>query len=960
MAEVYVGRDTRVRWEEHPDNVGVDQYWVLFKCAAKTVTKVVKASDYQREDENGLREYAAVLSYEENAASGLTREPEITIKVRSADGLFADEDEWLVISTENPPPPAPTLSQITSRDGVSVSISKGNSAITDLTGWRIVVSTAANADYENITPLHECWQGDSFTLSIADDLPRYVWVAGVDAFGPALADYAAVTVQRDTLDDIIDPLQDQLVGIAEDLAIDAAAFAAGHVLDLGARMTGLESTLQQTVYQDGQPIVQIGQNVITRLNDVEASNLQTTTLVAGLQGNIAAATEQVETLATTVGASTTSLQTFIAGADGRISAVESGVSVNATAIQTEATTRQSQLSTLGDNFAGQIGTLTTSVNTERSRIDAANTIIANHGGNLVTLTAATTANATAISSEITNRTAAVTQVGNNLTAYTTSNNQEVSTVKSRITQTELRLTQHDGSFTAVQTSLDTLTTNLAAEVTARTTLAGTVGANKTLFDQQVTLRTTQFNAQALINSDLTARVGTAEGKITTLQNVTSNGTFASASSVTTLTARLNSGGDVFASITNAASVAADAQGRANATFGLTSNVNGLISGIQSYNNGAISRLDFMASRIRFMNDAGTQAVVPLSVANGKVYLTDTVINGNLLVSGTVNNVHITDNAIIGLSAAYQGALTNLTGNTAFRAQGVWINVSKATSPVKVSFSALVNWVHNAGGSFTGFLQIWRSRSLAVGTGTVIYGVTLYGSGMANDTFQGFLSPSTLDYPGETGDWHYYATLATNTANMSTQTVSARYMEAQEFKNNTGGSLGTGTGGAGGGGTPPPDTGGGGGTDPYDPGGGGSCPVPETPITMADQSTKPAGEIAVGDRVWTQHETTMAWGAYEVSHVSRSTEKTWFLPLNNGASVQASTGHRLRRANGEWIEIQNVAAGTALASGNVPLVTTNDAIENGYREVIKITVADAHTYLTAGVVSHNVKPIYVEP
>jgi predicted phage tail protein len=46
-----------------------------------------------------------------------------------------------------------------------------------------------------------------------------------------------------------------------------------------------------------------------------------------------------------------------------------------------------------------------------------------------------------------------------------------------------------------------------------------------------------------------------------------------------------------------------------------------------------------------------------------------------------------------------------------------------------------------------------------------------------------------------------------------------------------------------------------------PSGGGGCPAPWVPVLMADGREVPAGELRVGDWVRTQHEATLAWGAF---------------------------------------------------------------------------------------------------
>jgi hypothetical protein len=133
---------------------------------------------------------------------------------------------------------------------------------------------------------------------------------------------------------------------------------------------------------------------------------------------------------------------------------------------------------------------------------------------------------------------------------------------------------------------------------------------------------------------------------------------------------------------------------------------------------------------------------------------------------------------------------------------------------------------------------------------------------------------------------------------------------------------TGTSGGGGGGVP---------------GGGGNCVVDYTPILMANYErqgpglSKPATDLQVGDYVWTQHEVTMRWGAYRVSGLSFHDEPVYAAL----GCPRATAEHRFWR-NGEWR--------TASSFG----------MEDGVARVAKITVDEAHTYMSAGILSHNIK------
>lgn len=123
------------------------------------------------------------------------------------------------------------------------------------------------------------------------------------------------------------------------------------------------------------------------------------------------------------------------------------------------------------------------------------------------------------------------------------------------------------------------------------------------------------------------------------------------------------------------------------------------------------------------------------------------------------------------------------------------------------------------------------------------------------------------------------------------------------------------------------TGGGGGA-----GGGGYCVRIDTMILMSGGDHKAAGEIVAGDMVWTQHEDTKQWGAFEVSDVAIiDCDDMYYVPLGTG--FYASSDHKIW-ISGSWVKASEI--GTPAESG----------------KVVAMNVVDAHTYISAGVLSHN--------
>lgn len=157
-----------------------------------------------------------------------------------------------------------------------------------------------------------------------------------------------------------------------------------------------------------------------------------------------------------------------------------------------------------------------------------------------------------------------------------------------------------------------------------------------------------------------------------------------------------------------------------------------------------------------------------------------------------------------------------------------------------------------------------------------------------------------------------------------------------------------------GGESPPTLGGGGGG-----GGIGSCPAPWEPVLMANQGRTgpglyvPAGQIKVGDYVWTQHETTGAWGAYRVSAVSLESNLRAKLKLTDGRELTLAANHRLRIPGG-WRALNRIQPGTMIAGAEPGFVASTRPVDAG--PVVRLSIEDAKTYVHSGIVGHNAKPI----
>ena len=130
-----------------------------------------------------------------------------------------------------------------------------------------------------------------------------------------------------------------------------------------------------------------------------------------------------------------------------------------------------------------------------------------------------------------------------------------------------------------------------------------------------------------------------------------------------------------------------------------------------------------------------------------------------------------------------------------------------------------------------------------------------------------------------------------------------------------------------------------------------CPIPSMKILLADGSSKPAGDLKVGDKLDTLHETTLKRGKHEVTYVEIIDSEVLLLNFS-GQIFQCSPTHKFHLANSKkWIEAKDLKAGNkVLLLNGEKEFTEGEKLEDG--EVVVIKVDKAHTYICDGILSHN--------
>jgi hypothetical protein len=132
--------------------------------------------------------------------------------------------------------------------------------------------------------------------------------------------------------------------------------------------------------------------------------------------------------------------------------------------------------------------------------------------------------------------------------------------------------------------------------------------------------------------------------------------------------------------------------------------------------------------------------------------------------------------------------------------------------------------------------------------------------------------------------------------------------------------------------------------------GACCPAPDVPVLMADGTEKPAGELQIGDLVQSWNEKFSRFEIEEVLEASLAINDRSRIFFSNGLSGLFACNHRLLTATGDWKEVQYLAQGEMLHGGVYVLGSGKE----GIGDVVKILISNLHTYVTLGVVSHNVK------
>ena len=134
----------------------------------------------------------------------------------------------------------------------------------------------------------------------------------------------------------------------------------------------------------------------------------------------------------------------------------------------------------------------------------------------------------------------------------------------------------------------------------------------------------------------------------------------------------------------------------------------------------------------------------------------------------------------------------------------------------------------------------------------------------------------------------------------------------------------------------------------------TCPSPEMLILLSNGEQRKAGDLQVGDEVKTQHETTMEWGNFKVTHAEIIPNAKRLNIKLDGKDFICSLDHKFYK-DGAWVDAKDIKVGDVLSDKAV-----TEIAEHSTGDVVQITVDDAHTYICEGVLSHNKSPVPKTP
>ena len=137
------------------------------------------------------------------------------------------------------------------------------------------------------------------------------------------------------------------------------------------------------------------------------------------------------------------------------------------------------------------------------------------------------------------------------------------------------------------------------------------------------------------------------------------------------------------------------------------------------------------------------------------------------------------------------------------------------------------------------------------------------------------------------------------------------------------------------------------------GGGGGCIDPLVSILLPNGITKIAAEVKVNDIILTVHEITKELGEFKVLSKKIITQPKVIVKFTDGTEIKVSDTHKFLMSDDTWKQIF-MLKGNETVKGLENDKTIEEIIKIGEGDVVMFEIEDAHTYISDGLISHNLK------
>jgi len=138
-------------------------------------------------------------------------------------------------------------------------------------------------------------------------------------------------------------------------------------------------------------------------------------------------------------------------------------------------------------------------------------------------------------------------------------------------------------------------------------------------------------------------------------------------------------------------------------------------------------------------------------------------------------------------------------------------------------------------------------------------------------------------------------------------------------------------------------------------GGGGCVDPLVSILLPNGTTRFSGELEVGDIILTVHEITKNLGEFKVLKKEIIIQDKVIVKFTDDTEIIVSDSHKFLMVDDTWKQIFDLI-GNETVKGLKADKTIKEILKIGEGDVVMLEIEDAHTYISDGLISHNIKQV----